>query len=108
MQTHRRDRSRLHEPIGEAIGPALDRGIEHLGRVRMAPQSGPATRLLKAEARIAREHGSWIAVANAADKVRLDSRAGEKRLVHAGVVEARHRAAVQSQRPRGDDEVSTL
>jgi hypothetical protein len=38
-------------------------------------------------------------VANAADKVRLDPRAREKGLIYAGVVEARQRAAVQSQRP---------
>src|ERR1700730_17303462 len=29
--------SGLHEPIGEAIGLALDRGIEHLDRVRIVP-----------------------------------------------------------------------
>jgi hypothetical protein len=29
------DLSGLHEPIGEAIGIALDRGIEHLDRVRI-------------------------------------------------------------------------
>src|SRR5579859_6541732 len=32
----RRDLSGLHEPIGEAIGLALDRGIEHLDRMRIA------------------------------------------------------------------------
>src|ERR1700683_3992189 len=69
---------------------------------------GPATGLLKTKARIARKHGSWIAVANAADKVRLDPRAGKKDLIHASVVEARHGAAVQSQRPRSDDEVGPL
>ena len=31
----RRSLSGLHEPIGEAIGLALDRGIEHLDRVRI-------------------------------------------------------------------------
>src|ERR1700681_2987330 len=77
-------------------------------RVRSTPWLGPATGLLKTKARIARKHGSWIAVANAADKVRLDSRAGKKHLIHASVVEARHGAAVQSQRPRSDDEVSAL
>src|ERR1700687_55290 len=77
-------------------------------RVRSTPWLGPATGLLKTKARIARKHGSWIAVANAADKVRLDSRAGKKDLIHASVVEARHGAAVQSQRPRRDDEVSAL
>src|SRR5471030_3232565 len=77
-------------------------------RVRSTPWLGPATGLLKTKARIARKHGSWIAVANAADKVRLDSRAGKKDLIHASVVEARHGAAVQSQRPRSDDEVSAL
>ena len=30
-----RDLSGLHERIGEAIGLALDRGIEHLDRVRI-------------------------------------------------------------------------
>jgi hypothetical protein len=46
---------------------------------------GPAAGLLKTKARIARKHGSWIAVANAADKVRLDSRAGKKTLLDAAV-----------------------
>ena len=41
---------------------------------------GPAAGLLKTKARIARKHGSWIAIANAADKVLLDSRAGKKTL----------------------------
>src|SRR6266571_4930521 len=36
---------------------------------------GPAAGLLKTEARIAREHGSWIAVPNAADEVRPNPRA---------------------------------
>src|SRR5664279_3675668 len=35
MQSRRRDLSGLHKPIGEAIGLALDRGIEHLDRVRI-------------------------------------------------------------------------
>src|SRR5476651_295796 len=77
-------------------------------RVRSTPWLGPATGFLKTKARIARKHGRWIAVANTADKVRLDSRAREKGLIHASVVEARHGAAVQSQRPRSDDEVSAL
>src|ERR1700681_4122314 len=77
-------------------------------RVRSTPWLGPATGLLKTKARIARKHGRWMAVANAADEVRLDSRAREKGLIDAGVVEARHRAAAQSQRPRSDDEVSAL
>ena len=74
----------------------------------LAPWLGPATSLLKTQARIAWKRGSRIAAANAADKVRLDSRAGKKGLIHASVVEARHGAAVQSQRPRSDDEVSAL
>src|SRR6185295_19624602 len=77
-------------------------------RVRSTSWLGPATGLLKTKARIARKHRSWIAVANAADEVRLDSRAREKGLIHTGVVEARHGAAVQSQRPGSDDEVSAL
>ena len=64
-------------------------------RVRSTPWSGPATGLLKTKARIARKHRSWIAVANAADEVRLDSRAREKGLIHTGVVEARHPARIQ-------------
>src|ERR1700738_2459407 len=36
---------------------------------------GPAAGLLKTKARIAREHGSWIAVPNAADEVRPNPRA---------------------------------
>src|SRR4030088_1824301 len=47
-------------------------------------------------------------VSDAADEVRLDSRTREKGLIYADVVEARHRAAVQSQRPPSDDEVSAL
>src|SRR6185312_16262076 len=69
---------------------------------------GPATGLLKTKARVAWKHGSRIAVANAADKVRPDTRAGKKDLIHASVVEARHGAAVQSQRACSDDQVSTL
>ena len=34
-RVRRRDLSGFHEPIGEAIGLALDRGIEHLDRVRI-------------------------------------------------------------------------
>src|SRR5882724_5839935 len=40
-----------------------------------SPDLGPATGLLKTKARIARKHGSWIAVANAADEVRPNPRA---------------------------------
>jgi hypothetical protein len=36
---------------------------------------GPAAGLLKTKARIARKHGSWIAVANAANEVRPNPRA---------------------------------
>src|ERR1700704_6473787 len=36
---------------------------------------GPAAGLLKTKARIARKHGSWIAVPNAADEVRPNPRA---------------------------------
>jgi hypothetical protein len=39
-----RDLSGLHEPIGEPIGFALDRGIEHLDRVRIV---------------LVREHGAF-------------------------------------------------
>src|SRR5882757_3953880 len=69
---------------------------------------GPAAGLLKTKARIARKHGSWIAVTNAANEVRPNPRAWEERLIHAGVVEAGHGPAVQSQSPRSDDEVSAL
>src|ERR1700691_5549566 len=77
-------------------------------RVRSILWLGPAAGLHITKARIARKHGSWIAVADTADKVRLDSRAGKKGLIHASVVKARHGAAVQPQRPRSDDEVSAL
>src|ERR1700692_314161 len=70
--------------------------------------SGPTTGLLKTKARVAWKHGSRIAVANATNKVRPDPRAGKKDLIHASVVEAGHGSAVQSQRPRSDDEVSAL
>src|SRR4029453_15010021 len=43
---------------------------------------GPATGLLKTKARVAWKHGSRIAVANAADKIRPDTRAGKKDLIH--------------------------
>src|SRR5580700_8237616 len=46
---------------------------------------GPATGLLKTKARVARKHGSRIAVANAADKIRPDSRAGKEDIIHASV-----------------------
>src|ERR1700733_11852884 len=62
--------------------PARRRSTAHGGRDGQrphcslrSPDLGPAAGLLKTEARIAREHGSWIAVPNAANEVRPNPRA---------------------------------
>src|SRR5689334_13294523 len=49
-----------------------------------------------------------IPVTEIAQKVRLDVCACEELLVHAGIVEARHRPAIEPQRARRHDEVSAL
>src|SRR5947199_9127511 len=60
--------------------------------------------LLKVEARRAAVEFAGVAVAEVAEKVRFDLPREERR-VHLGDVEARHRAAVQPQRPRGQPEI---
>src|SRR4051794_16995810 len=78
-----RGRSTTHSPSTRTDGgrrPALRCSLR-------AMDLGPAAGLLKTKARIARKHGSWIAVTNAANEVRPNPRAREERLIHAGVVE---------------------
>src|SRR5687767_6600380 len=53
-------------------------------------------RLVEAEAGAAREDAGGVAVAEVAEEVGLDLRAGEELGVDLGVVEARHRAAVEA------------
>src|SRR5438445_253204 len=52
--------------------------------------------LLEAQARAAREDLGGVAVTEAADKVGLDGGTGKEDGIHGGVVEAGHRAAVQT------------
>src|SRR5437879_3703878 len=70
--------------------------------------SNQLARLLKVEARGARIELAGVAVSEVAKEIRLDRRPREERLVHLGVVEARHRAAVEPQRPGGQHEVRAL
>ena len=49
-----------------------------------------------------------LAVADADQEVRFDRGAGEERRIHAGIVEAGHRAAVQPDRPRRQQQVCAL
>ena len=69
-----RDLSGLHEPIGEAIGLTLDRGIEHLDRVRIV---------------LVREHGAFR-VQHEAGRLHLlaDGRRGDP-MQRLGVARAR-------------------
>src|ERR1700736_6926281 len=65
---------------------------------------GPSNQLarrLKVEARRARMELARVAVTEVAKEIRFDRRPRKERRVHLGVIEARHRAAVEPQRPGG-------
>ena len=49
-----------------------------------------------------------IAITKVAQEIGLDLRAREEFGVHAGIVEPRHRPAIQSESARGDDEIGSL
>ena len=70
------------------------------------------TRILHASSKERRglrgKHARRIAMAQGAEEIGFDGGAGEEFLVHAVAVEARHRAAIQPQRPRRDDEIAAL
>src|ERR1700736_3842426 len=57
--------------------------------------------LLKVEARRARIELARVAVTEVAKEIRFDRRPREEPRVHLGVVEARHRAAIEPQRAGG-------
>src|SRR3954451_8641267 len=89
-------------------GPAPSTGgVACVARSRSTPILTPSNqlpRLLKVEARRARMELARVAVTEVAKEIRFDLLRKERR-VHLGVVEARHRAAVESQRPGGQHEV---
>src|SRR5437899_3944169 len=76
--------------------------------VAMWVVSNELARFLEAKARRARMELARVAVAEIAEKIGFDRRAREKRLIHLGVVEARHRAAIEPQRPSGEQEIRAL
>src|SRR3954451_11483257 len=63
---------------------------------------------IKAKPGAARVKLCGIAVADVAKKVRLPGRLFEKRLIHLGVIESRHRPSIQSKRAGGEDEIGAL
>src|SRR5262249_50339980 len=65
-------------------------------------------RLIEAESWRAREELAWVAVAKVAQEIGFDGRPGEERGVDFGVVEARHRSAIELQRAGGEHEVRAL
>src|SRR5262249_1690033 len=64
--------------------------------------------LIKGEARRAWIQLALVAVAEVAEEIGFDRCPREERRVHLGVVEARHRAAVEPQRPGSQQEVRAL
>ena len=70
--------------------------------------SEQGTRLFEGQARTAAIHLRGIAVAEVADEVRPDGSPGEELRVDSGVVEARHRSAIQPDRTRGNHEICAL
>src|SRR5258706_13578849 len=56
----------------------------------------------------ARPQPRLVAEAEIAEEIRLDGRAGEEFLIHAVIAEARHRAAIEPQRARRDNEITAL
>ena len=70
--------------------------------------SGDLGHLSEGKPRRTRHYARPVAVAEIAQEIRLDAGAGEKCLVHAVVVEARHRPGIEAQRARRKDQVGAL
>ena len=49
-----------------------------------------------------------LAITNTANEIGFDARAGKEGRVDTGIVEARHRTAVEPERTRRDDEIRSL
>src|SRR5208282_4007123 len=64
--------------------------------------------LLESETGIARVQLAAVAIAEIAEEVHLPFAVGEKSGVHLGGIKAGHRAAIQSQGARREDEIGTL
>src|SRR5687768_15586063 len=64
--------------------------------------------LVETQPRRAREDAGRIAAAEVDQEVGTPVRAGEERRIDHGVVEARHRPAIQPQRARREQEISAL
>ena len=67
-----------------------------------------ARHLVEVKARRAREQHAAIAITERAEKVRFDMRAGEEFAIDTVIVEARHRPAIEPERPRRHDEIGPL
>src|SRR5260221_12248944 len=70
--------------------------------------SGEAAGFLEREARAAREDLRGVALAEVAEKIGFPAPIREEGRVHLGVVEAGHRARIQPERARRDDQGSAL
>src|SRR5712671_6542353 len=93
---------------GMSPSPAGSLAPHDLDATPSLTPSNQLARLLEVEARRARMELARIAVTEVAKEIRFDRRPREERRVHLGVVEARHRAAVEPQRPGGQHEVRAL
>src|SRR6185437_11031176 len=65
-------------------------------------------RFVESEPGMAGEDARRIAMADAAEEVRFHPRAREEFRIHLGIVEARHRAAIEPERACGDNEIGAL
>src|SRR5262245_30055242 len=80
------------------------------------------TRFVERQTRKSPAHSAWIPIPQVAKEIRLDVSLGEEflvapetrlagskeRLIHLGLIEARHRSAIEAERTGGDDQVSAL
>src|SRR6187549_67311 len=77
-------------------------------RKRRYDASGKRADILEIEPRVLVEQLGVVAVADVAEEIRLEAAVGEEGLVDDGVVEAAHRADIEADRPRGDQQIGAL
>src|SRR5579863_4772137 len=93
-------------PIGSRRTKKTELYLLHL--VQIGADSQQSTGFLERQPRAARKHLRGVADAEVAEEVRADARPGEELCIDFGIVEARHRPAVESDRTCSDDQVGPL
>src|SRR5580692_8944733 len=76
--------------------------------LRAGRRSKDAAGFLEGKPRIARARASLVAITDIAEEIRFDPRIGEKFAIDTRIVEAGHRTAIETQRARRDDKITSL